>query len=73
MQAVELAAPARPIVEAALAQGVMLNCVQGNVLRFLPPLIIDRSHVDQAMDLLAILLEVPHFADADRLLATATK
>lgn len=73
MQAMELAAPARPIVEAALAKGVMLNCVQGNVLRFLPPLIIHRSHVDVAIDLLADLLAVPTYAEADSLLAAATR
>jgi acetylornithine/N-succinyldiaminopimelate aminotransferase len=30
----------------------MLNCVQGTVLRFLPPLILTEAQVDQAMDVL---------------------
>ena len=56
LRGVELSIPARPIAEKALAQGVMLNCVQGNVLRFLPPLILEIAHVDAALDLLHGLL-----------------
>ena len=56
LRGVELSLPARPIVEKALAQGVMLNCVQGNVVRFLPPLILERAHVDVALDVLHGLL-----------------
>ncbi len=50
--------PARPIAEAALAQGVLLNVVQGNLLRFLPPFLIEREHVDVAMDMLSDLLRM---------------
>ena len=53
----ELTQPARPIAEAALAEGVMLNVVQGNVLRFLPSFLLQREHVDIAIDLLARLLK----------------
>jgi acetylornithine/succinyldiaminopimelate/putrescine aminotransferase len=56
LRGVELSIPARPIAEKALAQGVMLNCVQGNVVRFLPPLILERKHVDVALDALHGLL-----------------
>ena len=56
LRGLELTIPARPIVEAALAAGVLLNCVQGNVIRFLPPLIVDRQHIDDALDLLNALL-----------------
>jgi len=59
LQGLEISLPARPICEAALERGVLLNCVQGNVIRFLPPLIIDRTHIDAAVDLLADLLEAP--------------
>jgi predicted acetylornithine/succinylornithine family transaminase len=52
MFGLELKVPGRPIVEAALKRGVMLNCVQGNVLRFLPPLILTEAQVDHAMDVL---------------------
>jgi len=53
---VELSVPGRPIVEDALDRGVMLNCVQGNVLRFLPPLILTVAQVDQAMDVLTAVM-----------------
>ena len=52
MVGLELTIPGRPIVEAALERGVMLNCVQGNVLRFLSPLILTVAQVDRAMDVL---------------------
>ena len=59
----ELSQPGRPIAEAALEQGLLINIVQGNVLRFLPSFLLQRSHVDWAMDVLAPLLGVasrPH-------------
>ncbi len=62
LQGLELTVPARPICEAALSLGVLLNCVQGNVVRFLPPLVIDRTHIDTAVDLLADLLTAPQTA-----------
>jgi predicted acetylornithine/succinylornithine family transaminase len=52
----ELEQPGRPIAEQALAQGFLLNVVQGNVLRFLPPFLLERGHVDSAMELLRGLL-----------------
>ena len=52
----ELTEPGRPIAEAALNEGVMLNVVQGNVLRFLPSFLLQREHVDLTIDLLARLL-----------------
>jgi acetylornithine/succinyldiaminopimelate/putrescine aminotransferase len=55
----ELNVPARPILEAALADGLMLNAVQGNVMRFLPSFLLQREHVDIAMEHLRRLLHVP--------------
>lgn len=55
----ELNEPARPIAEMALERSVLLNLVQGNILRFLPPFLLERDHVDQAMELLEELLAVP--------------
>jgi acetylornithine/succinyldiaminopimelate/putrescine aminotransferase len=57
LQGLELSIPARPIAEAALEQGVMLNVVQGNVVRFLCPLITEPAHIDKALDVLHDLLE----------------
>ncbi len=60
MFGIELSVPARPLVEDALRRGVMLNCVQGNVLRFLPPLILTEAQVDEGLDVLeAVMAE--HF------------
>ncbi len=56
---VELREPARPLAEAALERAVLLNLVQGNILRFLPPFLLECSHVDQAIELLEELLAVP--------------
>ena len=52
MYGVEMTVPGRPIVEEMLRRGVMINSVQGNVLRFLPPLILSEAQVDHAMDVL---------------------
>lgn len=64
----ELTVPGRPIADAALERGLMINIVQGNVLRFLPPLLLERHHVDTAMEILAPLLGVeksqPHAVEA---------
>ena len=56
----EITDAARPIAEAALDAGVMLNVVQGNVLRFLPPFLLEREHVDVAVRLLHDLLKTDH-------------
>jgi predicted acetylornithine/succinylornithine family transaminase len=53
----EITQPGRPIAESALAQGLMVNVVQGNVLRFLPSFLLERQHVDQTIDLLSTLLQ----------------
>ena len=56
IQGLELTIPGRPLAEDALQQGVMLNFVQGNVMRFLPAFLLERTHVDQAMAVIAPLL-----------------
>jgi acetylornithine/N-succinyldiaminopimelate aminotransferase len=52
----ELSTPGRPIAEAALAQGLLLNVVQGNVLRFLPSFLLEREHVDVAIGIISRIL-----------------
>ena len=52
MWGVELTVPARPLAEEGLRRGVMYNVVQGNVLRFLPPLILTAAEADHAMEVL---------------------
>jgi len=45
-----------PFVEEALRRGLIINCTQERVLRFLPPFIITRRHVREFLDRLSIVL-----------------
>jgi acetylornithine/N-succinyldiaminopimelate aminotransferase len=56
IQGLQLDRPARPIVEGALAHGVLFNSTQDTVLRFLPPFLLQETHVDKAIRLLKRLL-----------------
>ncbi len=56
IQGLQLEVPARPIVEQAMAQGILLNSTQDTVLRFLPPLLLQEKHVDKGMRVLKKLL-----------------
>jgi acetylornithine/N-succinyldiaminopimelate aminotransferase len=56
IQGLELEVPARPIVERALAEGVLFNSTQDTVLRFLPPFLVQEKHVDKAVRVLRKLL-----------------
>ena len=56
IQGLQLAIPARPIVEQALAEGVLFNSTQDTVLRFLPPFLLQEKHVDKGIRVLTKLL-----------------
>jgi len=56
IQGLELTVPARPIVEQALAEGVLFNSTQDTVLRFLPPFLLQEKHVDKGVRVLKKLL-----------------
>jgi len=56
IQGLLLDGPARPIVEQALAQGVLFNSTQDTVLRFLPPFLLQEKHVDKGIRVLKKLL-----------------
>jgi acetylornithine/N-succinyldiaminopimelate aminotransferase len=56
IQALELAVPTRPIVDEAMAAGVLFNSTAEVVLRFLPPFLLEEKHVDRGMRLLKKLL-----------------
>jgi acetylornithine/N-succinyldiaminopimelate aminotransferase len=56
IQGLQLGVPARPIVEQALAKGVLFNSTQDTVLRFLPPFLLQEKHVDKGMRVLKSLL-----------------
>ena len=57
IQAIELKIPAKGFVEGAIAEGVLLNVTQENVLRFLPPFLIEEKHVDKAIKAVKKLLK----------------
>ena len=56
MLAAQLSVPGKSVVRQALEAGVILNCTQEKVLRFLPPLIIERRHVDELIAVLKPIL-----------------
>src|SRR5438132_5369048 len=56
IQGLQLDVPARPLVELALAEGVLFNSTQDSVLRFLPPFLLQEKHVDKGMRVLKKLL-----------------
>jgi len=49
---VELSIPGENIVKEVMEKGVLINCTNGNILRFVPPLIIDKKDVDCVIDIL---------------------
>ncbi|MFI5114366.1 MAG: aspartate aminotransferase family protein [Terriglobales bacterium] len=56
IQGLVLEVPARPMVEQALAEGVLFNVTQDTVLRFLPPFLLEAKHVDKGIRVLKKLL-----------------
>lgn len=40
------------IVGACLQKGLLINCVGGKILRFLPPLIVEKPEIDKALEIL---------------------
>lgn len=56
MLAAELTVPGKSVVRQALEAGFLINCTQERVLRFLPPLIIERQHVRELMAALRPIL-----------------
>lgn len=48
----ELTRDGAPIVKECLERGALINCTSGNVLRFMPPLIVTEKEIDHLMDIL---------------------
>ena len=48
----ELKMEGGPIVKQMMEKGILINCTMGNVLRFLPPLIVRKEEVDQVVNTL---------------------
>ncbi|NJD56085.1 MAG: acetylornithine transaminase [Nitrospirae bacterium] len=48
----ELVRDCAPIVTACMERGMLINCTSGNVLRFMPPLIVTEKEIDSLVDVL---------------------
>ena len=60
MIGVELAQPiAKKVLQAALAEGLIVNAVGETTLRLLPPLIVQKAHIDEAITVLKKVLSTP--------------
>ena len=57
MLALELTQPAAAFVDRCMEKGMLINCTNGNVLRFVPPLTLTREDVDKAVGILDEVLE----------------
>jgi acetylornithine/N-succinyldiaminopimelate aminotransferase len=56
MIGVQLTSSGTEIVNKCLKKGLRINCTQGTVLRFMPPMIVTQSQIDQAIDILDTVL-----------------
>jgi len=48
----ELDRPGGPVVNACMDKGFLINCTQDKVLRFIPPLIVQKEEIDHLLDTL---------------------
>ena len=55
--AIELTVPGADFVLECIKRGLLINCTGGNVLRFVPPLILTTKDVDTAIGILSEVLE----------------
>ncbi len=51
-----LSIPAAPVVKTCMERGFLVNAVQDQILRFVPPLIIDKNDIDALIECLAVVL-----------------
>jgi acetylornithine/succinyldiaminopimelate/putrescine aminotransferase len=61
MIGIELTIDGAAVFEECLRQGLVINCTQGRVLRFMPALNVTRKQIDKALTILEkALQEVSH-------------
>ena len=53
----ELTQEGGAVVTACRERGLLINCTQGNILRFLPPLIVTKAEIDRGLEILSGALE----------------
>jgi predicted acetylornithine/succinylornithine family transaminase len=52
IQALQLNVPGKPVLEGAMADGLLVNVTQDTVVRMLPPFLIEEKHVDAGIRIL---------------------
>ncbi|KPK42045.1 MAG: acetylornithine aminotransferase [Omnitrophica WOR_2 bacterium SM23_29] len=57
MQGVEMEIEGKAIVDKCVEKGLLINCTQKKVLRFMPPLIVKNAEIDKAVSILAEALK----------------
>ena len=57
MIGIELDIPCREIIPIALQHGLFLNVTRQSIIRLLPPLIIEKNHIDLAIEKLILVIE----------------
>ena len=76
IQGLVLREPARPLAEAALKEGLLLNVIQGSIIRFLPPFLLTTRHADEILEKLDSLLRAKntplHQVQIEHVAVTAT-
>jgi acetylornithine/succinyldiaminopimelate/putrescine aminotransferase len=53
---IKLAINGESLVNQCLQRGFLINCIQDNILRFVPPLIIQKEEIDALIDCLDMLI-----------------
>jgi acetylornithine/N-succinyldiaminopimelate aminotransferase len=56
MIGVQLKGPGKEIVEKCLEKGLRINCTNESVLRFMPPMIVTKEQINEAVDILDSVL-----------------
>jgi len=56
---VKLSVPGDPVVLACMERGFLINCIQGEVLRFVPPLAVAKEDIDALTACLDEVLSIP--------------
>ncbi len=57
MIGMEIASAGGPVVDTCAKRGVLINCTSGNVLRFIPPLIVVEKEIDILVEILEDIFE----------------
>ena len=58
MQGLEFDRAVGPIVKKALEKGLVIISAGANIIRFVPPLVIEKEHVDEMIRVLSDVIEV---------------